>query len=272
MFGAGGLEGQNYVWNAAPSGLTLGITLVQNISTDDIVGAPGAHYKVDKYGWIGCAGVESPLFFTSTKGRIKSAADLKVTKNLKFTGMERTAMHSLWSMSIAWLLDLDAKVLTGLSIADTELLILRGEADGSITSPTRFFRGLKAGDQKGLLVITPDGKRNPTVPDLPELRELTKLDAEKMKYYQLTSVVLTNSGKSIFTTPGIPQERLQFLRDTFTWITKQEKFNRDMETMMGYAPIQYKSGKELDEEAASIIANRTYLKDRFQFLLKRYTD
>ncbi len=272
MFGGGGMEGQNYIWSAKPNGLTIGTTVLSSIIISGIIGTPGARYQVDKFGWIGCMGVEGSVFWTSAKGRIKSFADLKGTKNLKFTGLEKINSNTFWNVNVAHWLDLDVKVLTGLSVQDTELLVLRGEADGSIIAPTRLLRGMKAGTHKGLFVLTSTGKRMSAVPDLPELRELTKLDPEKMKYYELATTLLNNVGKSLYTSPGVSQEGLKFLRDTFTWITQQEKFNRDVETMMGYAPIQYKSGQELEAEAAAITANKNYLKDKWKFLLNRYVD
>lgn len=272
MFGGGGLEGENYIWSANPNGLTIGATMLSNISAPNILGASEARYQVDKFGWIGCMGLEEVVVWTGTKGRIKSFPDLKGTKNLKFTSMGKTHIHALWNMSVAHWLDLDAKVLTGLSVQDTELLVLRGEADVSISTATRLLKGMKAGTHKGLFVLTSTGKRMSALPDLPELRELTKLDPAGMKYYELLVTLLNNVGKSLCTPPGVSKERLKFLRDTFTWITQQEKFNRDIEAMMGFAPIQYRSGQELGAEAAAIIANKKYLRDKFNLLINRYTD
>ncbi|MDP2724649.1 MAG: hypothetical protein Q8O44_00055, partial [Syntrophales bacterium] len=155
---------------------------------------------------------------------------------------------------------------------DTELLVLRGEADASISAATRLLRGMKAGTHKGLFVLTSTGKRMSALPDLPELREFTKLDPEEIKYYKLLVTVFNNVGKSLCTPPGVSKKKMKFLRDTFTWITQQEKFNSDVEKMMGYAPIEYRSGKELEAEAAAIIANKKYLKDKFNSLINRYAD
>ena len=246
--------------------------MLSNISGPVILGTSGARYQVDKFGWIGCMGVEEIVVWTSATGRIKSLADLKEAKNIKFTGMGRTHIHSLWDMSVARWLNLDAKVLTGLSVQDTELLVLRGEADASISTASRLLKGMKAGTHKGLFVLTSTGKRMSALPDLPELREFTKLDPEEMKYYKLMVTVFNNVGKSLCTPPGVSREILKFLRDTFTWITQQEKFNRDVEKMMGFAPVEYRSGEELGAEAAAIIANKKYLRDKFNFLINRYAD
>ena len=272
MFGGGGLEGENYIWSAKPDGLTIGATMLSNISAPNILCAAGARYEVDKFGWIGCMGVEEIVVWTSATGRIKSLADLKEAKNIKFTGMGRTHIHSLWDMSVARWLNLDAKVLTGLSVQDTELLVLRGEADASISTASRLLKGMKAGTHKGLFVLTSTGKRMSALPDLPELQEFTKLDPEEMKYYKLLVTVFNNVGKSLCTPPGVSREILKFLRDTFTWITQQEKFNRDVEKMMGFAPVEYRSGEELGAEAAAIIANKKYLRVKFDSLINRYAD
>ena len=131
----------------------------------------------------------------------------------------------------------------------------RGEVDGATTSwntiKTSKQDWLKNKSINLIVQFTPD--RHKELPDLIDMVELGKTAEQKqiLALYASGAVV----GRSIFTSPGIPTERIKALRDAFTAMTKDPIFLADIEqTKAEFDPMSGEDLQKVIEDAAKIPA------------------
>jgi tripartite-type tricarboxylate transporter receptor subunit TctC len=264
--GAAHMEGYHFVWNAKPDGLTFGCEDFPSLVTNDLQEMPGVQYQAEKYSYVGGIGDEEVIFWVSAKGPIKSIQDLKAGRGLKLVATSITGRRATDQVMVAYLLDLDAKVIAGLKGSkECDLAVMQGEATGTTSSALSYRQGVKAGTHKGLFTL--DVRRNEGIPDVPALTELVKLPKEKLELLELMLTLRT--GKALYSTPGIPKDRLDFLRNIFKEIWKQPNSKADLEKLW-YPRVLIVDGEELANRAIKAKANKKEWRDQFKVLFDKY--
>src|SRR3972149_8687026 len=125
--GAAHAEAMNYTWNAKPDGLTIGCEDLASLITNDLQEAPGIQYQVDKLTFFGGIADEEVMFWVNANGPIKSIQDLKAAKGVKLAATSVSGMRAINQLMVAYLLDLDAKVITGFKGSqECDLAIMQG--------------------------------------------------------------------------------------------------------------------------------------------------
>lgn len=208
--GAGGILGLNQVYTAEPDGLTVMIAPLGLTEIAQLLKSPGVKYDCRKFNWLARFNTEPQILVTAQNSPYKSFDDVRKAKTVFSTGAEPTARASLATLITAEALGLDnLKIIYGYPGSPEQILaLMRGEADLYSPSLGTYLRQKK--ELRALLTI--DRKRVPELPDVPALGELNIKNESK----GLVEVFLSiwEIGLSVIASPGIPQERVKFLRET----------------------------------------------------------
>ncbi|MBI4320511.1 MAG: hypothetical protein HY675_18635 [Chloroflexi bacterium] len=213
--GAGGLEGMNAIYEARPDGLTLGFSITGSMASAQIFEEAGVNYDIGKVTWIGDFGKEPIGLAIAERLPYKSMDELRKVEGLKFGGLGvRAAGGQGGGLAIELFGLNDGRVVAGYaSTAEIQLAMGRGEVDGYTYSASTLQDGINKKINKAPFV-TLDSKRSDAFPDTPAVPELLKLSPEQERL--LTIFVSTqNQSKALLGPPGIPEDRVLFLRQTF---------------------------------------------------------
>ena len=130
------------------------------------------------------------------------------------------------------------------------LAMERGEVEGHSTA----WSALKVAhpdwvrDKTVAIIVQFALKRHPELPDIPTAVELGRTDEDR----QVLSAIMNASevGTSIFTTPGVPADRLAALRRAFDETVKDPEFLADAgKERLGVTPM---TGEELQKLIAQV--------------------
>jgi tripartite-type tricarboxylate transporter receptor subunit TctC len=224
MPGAGSLVAANHLYNNAPKdGSVLG-AVSQGIPLQARLGHPQARYDPSKFNWIGRIAPSSNVTMVWHTSKAKSIDDAFLSEiTLGGTGAGSTV--ALYPSVMNEILKTKFKIIMGYKGSPEAMLAMqRGEVEGHSTTwevvkavnPTWLKEG------KIRILVQHGLTRNPELPDVPTSVELTKNkeDAALMR----TIMSAAEIGKSYFTTPGVPTERVTALRRAFDEMIKDPQF------------------------------------------------
>jgi tripartite-type tricarboxylate transporter receptor subunit TctC len=268
MEGASGLEGINYVYRSQPDGLTLGFTTPAKFVPNKVLDEPAAEYELEQFSYIMSIGCRLYYFMVSTDGPYQSAADLQAATDLKIGGGSPSGPISLGGLTAIKLLGLDAKVITGIrSEADRSLATKRGEIAGYFQTISAAKSSIDAGMIKPLFVLAT--KRDALMPDVPAVTELADLSDEDLALAKLWETVLVGSNV-IFAPPGLPEDRLAFLRNSAENWAQDEAFCQEMNTVAGYEVQVYATGEEVSQSMLEMASSLDDFQAIFNELIELY--
>lgn len=222
----GGAEAVNAVYNTAkPDGLTLGASIFAvQIYLKELLKDPAVKWVTNNFSWIGAFADEHYAFALSAKNSAKTLDDVRKMKGFKFGSTRPEGITSFGSALTIDALGLqEPKIIMGMVSQDLSLAMGRGEIDGYIYVSGEVLNDIKRGYIQQPL-FTLGIKRSEFFPNIPSMTEALKLTAEQEKL--LKAFVSINSYKVIFGPPGIPEDKLQYLRSTFDKIVASEDFKK----------------------------------------------
>ena len=223
VVGGQGLVGSNRVWHSKPNGLTIGIATTGAHVTGHVLNkSPGVAFDVTKFGWIGAHQPTPQALAVSAKKPFTSFNDLKQQQGLKQCSESPGNIGALYG---ALILDhigaKDAQIVTGFGGSNELGLALgRGEVDYFIWSCTVVKLHMDKGWVKPPFLAM-ERKRSAFFPDVPTIFEVMKFSPEVEKEFD--ALERMGSDKSVFAPPGVPKDRLEFLRTTYDKIMSNEK-------------------------------------------------
>jgi tripartite-type tricarboxylate transporter receptor subunit TctC len=241
--GAGGLMCVNGVYEARPDGLRINIQNTMASVTNQLVGLEGVRYDLLKYSWLGRVTTDRRVLTMRKNAPVKSFAELmKSSKIIKLgaTGVGGSTYVDAVITKEAF--NLPVEVVFGYdSSPEVDLGLLRGEIDGTYGSYNSRLSMVKAGEQ---FIVVQSGKdRASYMPDVPNWFEFAKDDRAKKLLTALNG--LHETGRTLSTTPGIPAERLAFLRQAFEktmndpeFLNDAKKAKRDLDYLAGDDVLQ----------------------------------
>ena len=150
----------------------------------------------------------------------RSMDDLCKAKKLIHPSPEPTGQSSIAAVFAAEALGLDnLKVVYGYpGSAASVLAVIRGQADFYTPSLGTALRHLE--ELRPVLVLA--RKRLPELPDVPAIYEMPLRDEGKGMLEMVLNI--WEIGRSVITTPGVPPERVRFLRGLFMKCVKDQEF------------------------------------------------
>ncbi len=246
--GANSYVAANYMYSVAPrDGATLGI-VTQQVALDESLGTAAVQYKSAEFGWIGRVTSNIGLIVSGSSSKAKTIEDAK-----KFDVPIAVAGDNT-PLVLNNLAGTRFRIIAGYPSSNASMLAMeRGEVDSTFTS----WNSIKTTKQDWLrdktinLIVQLAPYRHADLPNVPDMVSLGETPEQKQILALYGSVATI--GRSIFTTPGVPPERLKSLREAFMLMTRDPALLAEIEqTKLELDPMP-------GEELQRIVANASFL-------------
>ena len=248
-----GYPGIDYIYSGVkPDGLTIGITGIPGLAVGKMLGSKdAAKSDIEKLSYLGRVSVEDRALFTGKLSGLKTIAEMqKSTQPIRFSSQGGAADSAVDSTLVSEGFGLNSKVGTGSPGSAEDLIYLtEGKKDAKCNTWSADYReAVRKGDLNLILFF---GKnRNPEFPQVPTALEAPGITAGGRKYLELLTL-LHQAGRTVFSSPGVPQERVLFLEKALAASLKEpellERFKKEE------IPIVYLSGKDCKEAVAKMM-------------------
>jgi tripartite-type tricarboxylate transporter receptor subunit TctC len=241
--GAGGLMCVNNVYESRPDGLKINIQNTMASVTNQLVGLDGVRYDLLKYSWLGRVTTDRRVLAMRKNAPVKSFKELMNSQTVIKLGATGVGGSTYVDAVITKeALNLPVEIVFGYdSSPEVDLGLLRGEIDGTYGSYASRLGMVNAGEQ--FLVLQSGRDRASYLPDVPNWFEFADNDRAKKLLTALNG--LHETGRTLSTTPGIPAERLAFLRQAFEktmndpdFLNDAKKAKRDLDYINGDEVLQ----------------------------------
>ncbi len=229
MPGSGGMKGAVEIFNAPTDGLTIGIINGSAMITNELAGIEGADYKVADYNFLGRMVADIRVMVASAGSGITSIE--QYMDNGKPEVMGATGLGGstyVDAVIVGDVFKMDQRVVHGFnSSSDIRTAMLRGDVQAMWGSLGSALSGIEDGDH----VVILHSEANPTgvlegVPSVFDLAANAEDSDYKIKILQGWEG-LSAVGRPVAAPPGVPEDRVAFLRDAF------EKAMNDPEFVAG---------------------------------------
>ena len=267
MEGAGSLRLANWLYNVAPKdGLAFG-TIGRGTGFDPLLGHKQAQFDGNKFNWIGSANDEVSVCVSWNKpGAITKFDDL-YTKQLTVGGTGAAADTDQFPRILNNVLGTKMKIVTGYPGGnDVNLALERGEVDGRCGwswSSVKSTRSNWVKEKKINILVQLALQKHADLPNVPLVTELAKNEKQK----QILTLIFARQalGRPYLAPPGVPQDRVDALRQGFMDTMKDKEFLAEAEkAQLEITPIDgvalqklvaevYKTPPEIAKEAADAL-------------------
>lgn len=179
---AGFVEGHNFVYNAKPNGLTVGIINGVMQCVGQLLGyAETKRIDARKFSWIGVVSSEPSVLVLSNKSPYRSLNDLKAAKStIKFPATAVTTKEVPTQSILSEILGLNSKIILGFQGSrESALAAIRGEVDAFTASASSVADFVKNPELTALCTVS--RSRSKLFPDAPALTELVSLNPQQLK-------------------------------------------------------------------------------------------
>ena len=240
MPGGGGRKAGNYVYNsAAPDGLTIA-NVGSSFVSYQLLDAPGVSYDIDKMTFLGSGNSKlAYVFLTRKQSGFDSLAKLRSAKGVRIGA--QSVGHTIYvnGRIFAWLLGMkEPRFVTGYSGPELDRAVVAGEVDGRVNIPdTVVSRSPEWIREKlvdfHMLFEIPEGYGldHPAFANLPKLQSYAKTPLQKNILQFARAVRLT--GTPYLLGPGVPQDRVQILREAFRKVLTDPRLDKIWRTFVG---------------------------------------
>ena len=241
--GGGSIIGTNQLYSSAPDGLTMGILQSMALVNAQLVGQEGVNFDLLKFDYVGRLTTDTRVLAINTNSQFKTFDDiLNASAPVKFGATGLGAVNYVDAVVIGETLGIPSDIIPGYdSSNEVNLAILRGEVEGAWGSLASNTELVANGDI--FLVLQSGKERNQLIPDIPTWFEYSTSEESTaiLSVYDSMHAV----GRSIAVAPGVPAERLEFLRDAFYKSLQEPGFIEDMEKLG--SEVLYLAGDELKD-------------------------
>lgn len=205
--GAGHIIGANTVYLSKPDGLTVG-SFSTGLVYAQLVEMQGIQFDLAKMSWIGKAASDSRVMMVTKKSGIKSLADMRDPKRqVLFATSGIGSGSNIEAHMVTRAFGLNSKILTGYVGNEGMMSMLRGETHATMDGAETSLQLVNKGEG---VIMMQFGKE---LPDFPDGRDFAETeDARKIVSLLEAQSLLARIAAG---PPGIPAERLEFLRDVY---------------------------------------------------------
>lgn len=262
MPGSGGMKGAVEIFNAPADGLHIGIINGSAMITNELAGIKGADYKVGEYNFIGRFVADTRVMVASKASGITSIEDLMNNGQTEIVGATGLGGSTyVDAVIVGDVFGMDQKVVHGFnSSSDIRAAMLRGDVHAMWGSLGSALPGIEDGDHTVILhsEAEPTGVLEgvPSVFDLAQSADDTDRKMRILQGWEGLSAV----GRPVAAPPGVPEDRLEFLRAAFEqaitdpeFVAKAEAAGRDLAYRDGKRTGQLaQAATDLDENTRKL--------------------
>jgi tripartite-type tricarboxylate transporter receptor subunit TctC len=269
MAGAGSRVAINFMHNVAPKdGLAIA-TADQAMAVQQAVGEPGILFDARNFGWIGNPIVDNNVVVAWGASGVRSIADA-TTKEIAI-GATGYNTSSQYPRALNFVAGTKFRIIMGYPGAnEINLAMENGEVQGRGSNSWSSYKAQKPDwlrDRKINVLVQVGLTREPDLPDVPLLVDLATNDLDRAALKLLSAPPTV--GRPIFTTPGIPAERLNALRGAFDDTMKDPAFLD--EAKRAGLDIDPVSGVKLQDITAEIVASPREVTERLSKIIEEPT-
>jgi tripartite-type tricarboxylate transporter receptor subunit TctC len=245
MVGGEGYIALRHLYNAKPDGLNIILTGGSKVTLNQLFGDPRAKgMDIKRFVWLARVVHEPCVLMLSTKFPYRTINDLKGAKHTITSGTASSLSNQHLALAIlAEAIGLDAKIVVGFSgSAEQSMAAMRGELSAFMISAGSAAEFVKQPELFPL--VTASLSRAKLFPNLPAINELVNLTPAQVKWFQKLDKLLSIE-RPIFSTPGVPADRVKFLRAALGRVMTNKEFlevaNRNKRL------IDYLPGEEVEK-------------------------
>jgi tripartite-type tricarboxylate transporter receptor subunit TctC len=209
--GAGGLTAMNYLYHAAPDGLTLSLSNGSGAAFSQLTGQPGVRYDLTKFGYLATVGAPPSIWLLEPKSTTKSVAEaLSLKKTWRWAASGSTSGLAIGAAFTCQALKMDCTVVAGYTGSnDAALALTRGEMDAMFQAESSATHFVRIGEANALATMSRTKSR--FFLDKPTIFEAVPLTEDQAWYFDFYDKI-SNLGRIMIVPPDMPAERLNFLQ------------------------------------------------------------
>ena len=210
VVGAGGLLSLNQTYAAQPDGLRLLIVNGTPAGLGQLLGQDNLRYDLTKFAHLGIISAYPWIWLTGKKTGISNVGEAIASPMIRWGGTGTADGPADGAATTCEALKLKCNVVLGYKgSAEIALAMERGEMDALYVSDSSAATFVQAGNAQAVASMA--RVRSPLLPNTPTVFEQAKLTADQE--WQLDfRANLNDLGRILVTTPGVPEDRLKFLR------------------------------------------------------------
>ena len=224
MPGGGSRTAASYVYNVAPKdGTVLGST-DQSFPLQQALGDPTILFDNNKLIWIGNPDSDNNTVVTWHTSGVRTIEDAKrISIAIGSTGVNTSSQYVQAMNNI---LGTRFKIIMGYPGAnEINLAMENGEVGGRGSNAWSSWRSTRPDwlREKKINIIMQVGiEKNPEIADVPLLTDIARDDLDRAALLALSAP--PTIGRPLYTTPGVPAERVRALREAFDAVMKDPEF------------------------------------------------
>ena len=217
MPGAGHLRAANFLAKQAPrDGTVVGSIVPAFLLAQVLEASKGIQFDAAQFNWIGASASNNSTFYVWHTSPVKSMEDATRTEVLMgATGAGSYTM--IYPMIMNAVVGTKFKVVAGYhSTAEVNLALERGEVQGRAGNNFNSLKMENADwlrDGKVRLIAQVGLERDPEFPDVPLMMEMGRTPEDRALLRLFSADIAV--GRPFLTTPGVPRERVELLRQSF---------------------------------------------------------
>ena len=209
--GAGGLLALNQVATAQPDGLRVLIVNGTPAALGQLLEQDNIRYDLTKVDHLGIISAYPWIWLMGLKTDVKTVPDaMKPDVKIRWGGTGPSDGPADGAALTCHALKLSCQIVLGYkSSGDIALAMERGEMDGLYLSDSSAANYVKNGQARAIAAM--GRERSNLLPETPTIFEQIKMTPDQEWWFDFRAN-LNDLGRILITTPGVPAERIAFLR------------------------------------------------------------
>ena len=226
----------NHIYNKSRAdGLTIGSGSAGLFSR--AISQPNIRFDLKKMTWLANLYDATAIFWMRTDFPCQTIKALQTcSKRLNFGSTARGSTgYALIPELLKDALGLNLDIVYGYKSSNLALVVERGEADASGGDIIGFFsgRGKQLMDEgKVKILVQVAGKKSPALAKYNVPWVMDVLPKEKQGVFSMVNPIL-DLARPYYTRPGVPAERVAYLREAFAKVAQDAKFKSEMKKVAG---------------------------------------
>jgi len=252
--GAGSLTSLNRLYTATPDGLQMTLANGTAAGLGQVLGQDNARYDLAKFEYYGIVSASPWLWLVKPDSPIKTPQDAqKLDRPITWAGSGPTDGLSDGGAVTCEALQLKCKLIIGYKgSSDAALSVFRGETDSVFVSDTSANNYVTSGQARA--VANMSRERSQFFKDLPTIFEMVKLTDEQAFWIDFRGA-LDQLGRVLLTTPGVPADRLAFMRAKIKEVLTDPTFVADMNKKNRY--VEFIDSDVAKKTAVGLVSDLT---------------
>ena len=265
MPGAGSRAAVKWVYSVGPKDGTVLATADQSLSVEQAMGDKQVDFDTTKLIYIGNPNADNNTTAAWSASGIKTIDDAK--KRTVVVGATGGSTSSQYPKAMNALIGTKFKIVIGYPGGnDINLALEKGEVDVRGSNSWGSWKATRPEwlrDHKINILVQIGLTKAPDLPDVPLLIDLAQNDQDRAIFRLLSAP--TTVGRPVFTSPGVPAERIKALREAFDAMVKDPAFLAEAEKE--HFDINPVSGAEMQRIVGDIVATPKPIADRLQQII-----